>query len=342
MLLAPAAGLSGALLFHLTDLATVEASLHEGVLPAVLGLITGWSALHFRAYLRPFHRWLAAHPDASTAPAHLHHRLRRFSRDFWGLFLLYALAMPLVFFLSRDTLPDGQALGRFLDFLLLQLAAVALVGLPAYFLALDRLGRLASRLGLDRVQVSLKSKTLLLGGFVPLLCYGILVSFYWRDTGRLSADLLALWGTLAVITAAMTVLAMRSMAQALGPVQEVLGRSGASPHEDLARLRPQSTDEIGYLTQTLGRLFRRLGDQESHMRAVVDTAAEGIVVVTEQGEIDTFNPAAEQLFGYLATEIRGRPLSWLLPDLADEGLAPQVTSGEREVMGLHRNGRPIA
>ena len=51
------------------------------------------------------------------------------------------------------------------------------------------------------------------------------------------------------------------------------------------------------------------------MRAVVDTAAEGIIVTTEDGSIDTFNPAAERLFGFLAAEIRGRPLSWLLPEL---------------------------
>ena len=64
----------------------------------------------------------------------------------------------------------------------------------------------------------------------------------------------------------------------------------------LPRLKPASTDEIGYLTQTLSKVFRRLGDQETHMRTIVDTAAEGIIVVDEKGLIDTFNQAAERLF----------------------------------------------
>ena len=71
------------------------------------------------------------------------------------------------------------------------------------------------------------------------------------------------------------------------------------------------------MTQALGKLFRRLGEQETHMRTVVETAAEGIIVVNERGLIETFNPAAEKLFGYLANEIRQQPLKWLLPELVN-------------------------
>ena len=67
------------------------------------------------------------------------------------------------------------------------------------------------------------------------------------------------------------------------------------------------------MTQTLSKLFRRLGEQESHMRAVVEAAPAGIIVVNKNGLIDTFNPAAEKLFGYLAVEMRQRPIKWLLP-----------------------------
>jgi diguanylate cyclase (GGDEF)-like protein/PAS domain S-box-containing protein len=81
--------------------------------------------------------------------------------------------------------------------------------------------------------------------------------------------------------------------------------------------------------------------QESHVRAVVDTAAEGIIVVDDQGVIDTFNPAAEKLFGYNAQEIRGRPLAWLLPDIVTPRGVPRCELGEQEVEGVHRRGKPI-
>ncbi|MGA7801231.1 MAG: EAL domain-containing protein [Gammaproteobacteria bacterium] len=340
-LLTPAAGVGAGLLFGLTNPDNVLTTLHGALLPAFLLAIVAWTTLYFRRYLRPLLEWVDSHPHAQNAPGHLQRRLGRFTRDYWSMFLLYALTTPAVFFAAVNHEFVIRDLPRFANFLLLQLAVAVLIGLPGYLIALDRLGRLVARLGLDTVQISLKSKTMLLGGFVPLLSYAVLVNYYWRDSGHLSLGLIALWGALALITGLVTVLSIRGMAQALGPVQDVLGRSGASTHGDLARLRPQSTDEIGVLTQTLSRLFRRLGDQESQMRAVVDTAAEGIVVVDEQGRIDTFNAAAEQLFGYLAHEIRGRSLSRLLPRLVAEGEAPPVSTGEQELSGLHRNGRPI-
>ncbi|NNG12081.1 MAG: EAL domain-containing protein, partial [Halobacteria archaeon] len=124
-------------------------------------------------------------------------------------------------------------------------------------------------------------------------------------------------------------------------VQELFTRSGASKHADLARLSPQSTDEIGFMTQALGKLFRRLGEQETHMRAVVDNAAEGIIATNEQGLIETFNPAAEKLFGYLATEICQRSIKSLLPDLVDDENRLRPLDSESELRGVHRNGAPM-
>src|SRR5690606_19387729 len=138
-------------------------------------------------------------------------------------------------------------------------AVAVLVGLPTYLIALDRLGELVAHLGLQQVEVSLKFKIMLLGGFLPLLSYSILMHYHWLTTGGLPLELAVVWSSLGLVTALVTALSIRSMAQSLRPVQEVLRRSGASTRADLAQLRPHSTDEIGYLTQTLGRLFRRLG-----------------------------------------------------------------------------------
>ncbi|MBI5040327.1 MAG: PAS domain S-box protein, partial [Gammaproteobacteria bacterium] len=339
--LTPFVGLGSLWLFGLIDTHSLRLSAQTGMLPAALIVLLGWNWLSFRAYLQPFLHWLVQHPHGGSAPGHLHRRLGRFSREYWSMFLLYALITPLLLFAGEPGGFGAIPTVPFVNALLLQIAVAILVGLPTYLIALDRLGKLVAHLGLQQVQVSLKSKIMLLGGFLPLLSYSILMHYHWVSTGRLAPELAVIWGALALVTTSVTWLAIKSMAQSLRPVQDVLSRSGASTHADLARLRPQSTDEIGYLTQTLGKLFRRLGDQESTMRAVVDNAAEGIIVVDEHGQIDTFNAAAEKLFGFLAAEIRGKPLSWLVPDLVDTKNVPPVAGGEQETAALHRNGQPI-
>lgn len=335
----PYFGLTFGYLFDIFSTQQAVSVVTAGLLPVFALCLLAYSGIHFNRYMEPFVSWIRDGEDSST-PGHLHRKLAGFPREYWSLFLLTTLATPTLFYLS---LPGGvyTHAGPFVQLLLVQLSVAILVGMPGYLVALDRLGRLVARLGLTEVQVSVRSKMLLLGGFVPLLSYTLIVQYFWLHDGQLNPEAVAIWALLGLATLSATLLSIRSMSQSLQPVEDVLRRSGASTHSELARLRPQSTDEIGYLTQTLGRLFRRLGDQEAYMRAVVDTAAEGIIVVDEQGNIDTFNPAAEQLFGFLATEIRGKPLSWLLPDVASQDSPPPVTAAEEETTGLHRNGKPL-
>jgi diguanylate cyclase (GGDEF)-like protein/PAS domain S-box-containing protein len=340
-LLAPLAGLASAVLFGLITAAELQSLRTLATLSGFIGLVTCLGYLHFSRYFR--NRGYDQH-SSKNAPENLpdpqQRQLSRFSRDYWSLFLLYALATPALFFIAVGK-PIGAELGAFLQLLLLQLSVAALVGLPTYQLALDQIGKLAGHLRLDHFQVSLKSRIMLLGGFVPLLSYSVLMNYHWLQTGTLTSGHMAIWLTLVCITGLITLFSVRSLAQALHPFQTLFERSGASLHTELSRLQPQSTDEIGFMTQMLGKLFRRLGEQESQMRAVVETAAEGIIVINARGLVDTFNPAAEKLFGYLAAEIRQRPVKWLLPDLLDTENRLQHCDPDCELVGYHRNGSPM-
>ncbi len=336
LLLAPLVGLASALLFGLIG----PGDLHSHRTPTILGAFVAtsalWAVFYFTSYFNPLSDWSGRSPDAPL-PARQERRLARFSRDYWSFFLLYALATPALLFIATGK-SIGGALGQFLQLVLLQLSVATLVGLPSYQLALDQIGKLAGHLNLHTIRVSLKSKIMLLGGFVPLLSYSVLMNYHWQQTGNLTPGHMAIWLTLVVITGMVTLFSIRSITQALAPVQELFLRSGASSTTELAQLSPQSTDEIGFMTQALGKLFRRLGEQETHMRAVVENAAEGIIVVDEQGRVETFNPAAEKLFGYLATEICQRPLKWLLPDLVGTDNRLCTVNDEHEVEGFHRDG----
>ncbi len=167
--LTPLVGLGAAQVFGLTRQDELLQVLAHGALPLLLGTMLIWTAIYFQRRLRPVFLWAHQHPEGAVAPAHLHQRLTRFSRDYWSLFCLYSLSTPVLYFFGLHGDLSQMQSTIFFNFLLLQLCGAVLVGLPVYLLAQDRIGYLVSRLSLQKVQLSLKSKTLLLGGFVPLV-----------------------------------------------------------------------------------------------------------------------------------------------------------------------------
>jgi diguanylate cyclase (GGDEF)-like protein/PAS domain S-box-containing protein len=339
LLLASMAGLASALLFGLITTADLQNLRAQTILVSFASITALWALIHFSMYFSPLSDWVQ-HRHGTALPARQHRWLARFSRDYWGFFLLYALATPALLFFALQK-PIGASLDPFLQLLLLQLSVAVLVGLPTYQLALNLIGKLGGHRSPQKIQVSLKSKIILLGGFAPLLSYSVLMNVHWQQTGTLTSGHMAIWLTLLINTGLITLFSIRSLARSLAPVQEIIQYSDASMQSGRAQPSPQSSDKTGFMTQALGKLFRRPGERETQMRAVVETAAEGIIVVNEQGLVETFNPAAEQLFGYQAAEICQRPLKRLLPDLPAEAGKLCALREEHEIAGLHRNGSTL-
>jgi diguanylate cyclase (GGDEF)-like protein/PAS domain S-box-containing protein len=65
-------------------------------------------------------------------------------------------------------------------------------------------------------------------------------------------------------------------------------------------------DDLETMRQTLLRREQDIAQREARQRAVLETAAEGIVTVNPQGRIESFNKAAEQLFQCTAAEAIGQ------------------------------------
>ncbi len=57
------------------------------------------------------------------------------------------------------------------------------------------------------------------------------------------------------------------------------------------------------LENTVTARVAELRDSEEYIKAVFNNVTEGIIVIEESGAIDSFNPAAEKIFGYPAQEV---------------------------------------
>ncbi len=343
-LVAPCGGYAMAVLFGLAYWHNPSTGLAAIEIVALVSLLYALAmAIYFYRYLKPIVVWLAQTKQTEKTPAWVHGQLRRFSRTYWAYHLGYVLVSPFLYFaMGIFDVPGIESLATPFLFLSLQLAVSALLGLPSYLLGLNLIGNLVASVGLDRVQVSLRYKMLILVGLVPLLTSAILVQYYWYRTAYMSLETLLVWLGLGAFTFFVAIISIRGMSQALRPVREILEGDIIAEHEYYTkRLKPYSVDEIGYLTQMLGRLFSRLDDQGEQVRAIVDNAAEGIIVVDDQGMISMFNLAAEALFGYDDKEIQGQPLAWLLPSLVTPSGAPTVLENAQNVDGIHNSGRVI-
>ncbi len=86
--------------------------------------------------------------------------------------------------------------------------------------------------------------------------------------------------------------------------------------------------------------LRDLAASESRARAVLETAADAIVTMGEEGAIGSFNPAAERLFGWRAPEVLGKPVALLMPsphrERHDEYLARYHETGVARIIGIGR------
>jgi two-component system sensor kinase FixL len=88
------------------------------------------------------------------------------------------------------------------------------------------------------------------------------------------------------------------------------------------------------------RVNRDLAQREAHLRSILETVPDAMVVIDEHGLIRDFSKTAERLFGWEAAETFGRNVSMLMPapyrEEHDSYLHRYYDTGERRIIGLGR------
>lgn len=90
-------------------------------------------------------------------------------------------------------------------------------------------------------------------------------------------------------------------------------------------------------------------EAEAHLRSILATVPDAMVVIDEAGSILSFSAAAEKMFAYSEAEVVGRNVKMLMPnpdrDRHDQYLRNYLTTGKRKIIGigrvttaLHRDG----
>ncbi len=111
---------------------------------------------------------------------------------------------------------------------------------------------------------------------------------------------------------------------------------------------------VGYRGTSLDITLRRrdqmaLRDREQRLAAILGAVADAVIAIDDTGIIQSFNPAAERIFGWSPKEAIGRDVIMLMPEPYASAHAgyilnylrsgvPQIIGKGRELIGLRRDG----
>lgn len=81
-------------------------------------------------------------------------------------------------------------------------------------------------------------------------------------------------------------------------------------------------------------------DSEAHLRSILTTVPDAMVVIDERGYILSFSAAAEKMFGFAEADVLDENVSMLMPspdrEQHDRYLANYLKTGERKIIGIGR------
>ena len=124
-------------------------------------------------------------------------------------------------------------------------------------------------------------------------------------------------------------------------LDEVADNIAITLHTAQSRLRMQALlEESQQLTQTLQTQQQEVLESEKRIRSIVDTIIDAVITIDKRGIIESFNKAAEQIFGYSKSEVIGQNIKILMPEPYhsehDQYLIDYFRTGHAKLIGKVR------
>ncbi len=108
-----------------------------------------------------------------------------------------------------------------------------------------------------------------------------------------------------------------------------------------------SHDEVGKLVRAFDSMRQQIRQRENDLiesqarnKAVVENAVDGIISIDIKGRVESFNSAAEKIFGHSADEVIGQNVKMLMPQPYerehDGYLYNYLSTGKKKIIGIGR------
>ena len=133
----------------------------------------------------------------------------------------------------------------------------------------------------------------------------------------------------------------------IGIGREVIGRrkDGSTFPMELSVNEMETGDKRMFVGLVRDITLRKQSEEtlqrsEATVRSIVETAVNGIITISAVGQIRSFNPASERLFGYSTAEVVGQNIKMLMPspfhEEHDGYLENYRNTGIRKIIGIGR------
>ncbi len=116
------------------------------------------------------------------------------------------------------------------------------------------------------------------------------------------------------------------------------------------RERTRQMNKIADSERELRESRQALMESENRLRTILENVGDAVILISDMGKIELFNPAAELMFGYWAGELQGKEIGTIIPGTykkktVQEGaefLAPKGTQQSlgkwKEILGQRKDG----
>ena len=132
-------------------------------------------------------------------------------------------------------------------------------------------------------------------------------------------------------------------------VAEAMGSVGRGDRN--VSLDKTGLQEVDALVSAFSLMQQQINTRQQHLTSILENAGDGIITIDDKGTIESFNTAAEDIFGYREKELIGNNVKLLMPQpnqdkhdgylkrYRDSGGSSTVMGLSRELEGQTKDGR---